>query len=133
MFRESILMHAVARIVFHGYINNIQASWVKMGHKGVVACLRAGVNDLGGTLMNESITRAAGAEHGQETSPAQMLSMIEEAKRVPRPRTTTYKDLDSEQLHIALNASELSAIVNSPAKRYERTERRKLYRSSAKV
>ena len=65
-FRESILMHAVARIVLHGLIDNIQASWVKMGHDGALACLSAGANDLGGTLMNESITRAAGAEHGQE-------------------------------------------------------------------
>src|SRR5690606_9944341 len=65
-FREVLLMHAVARLVLHPLIPNIQASWVKLGADGVAACLAAGVNDLGGTLMNESITRAAGASHGQE-------------------------------------------------------------------
>ena len=129
-FREAVLMHAVARIALHGHIKNIQASWVKMGHEGVVACLNAGVNDLGGTLMNESITRAAGAAHGQETSPEQMLKMIEEAGRVPRPRTTVYKELDNGRFDAALNADELSSVINNPAKKYERTERRKLYRSS---
>src|SRR5690606_13584679 len=70
-FREAVLMHAIARLVFHGLIHNIQASWVKLGPDGVAACLAAGVNDLGGTLMNESITRAAGARHGQEFGPEQ--------------------------------------------------------------
>ena len=132
-FREAILMHAVARIALHGHISNIQTSWVKMGHKVVIACLKAGANDLGGTLMNESITRAAGADHGQETSPKQMLSMIRDANRIPRPRTTTYQDLKPERLEIALDAGELSTIINNPAKKYERTERRKLFRSSASV
>ena len=75
-FREAVLMHAVARLALHPVIPNIQASWVKMGHEGVMACLNAGCNDLGGTLMNESITRAAGAAHGQETSPEEMHAMI---------------------------------------------------------
>ena len=67
-------MHAVARLALHPLIPNIQASWVKMGAEGVAACLHAGVNDLGGTLMNESISRAAGAAHGQEMPPASWSS-----------------------------------------------------------
>jgi FO synthase len=62
-------MHAVARLVLSPYITNIQTSWVKMGGKGAALCLQAGANDIGGTLMNESITRAAGAKHGQEFTP----------------------------------------------------------------
>ena len=68
-FREAVLMHAVARLALHPLIPNIQASWVKLGPDGAGACLQAGANDLGGTLMNESITRAAGAAHGQEMTP----------------------------------------------------------------
>ena len=89
-FREALLMHAVARLVLHPLIPNIQASWVKMGPEGVKACLHAGVNDLGGTLMNESISRAAGASHGQEMAPAMMEDLIRAAGRTPRRRTTLY-------------------------------------------
>ena len=67
-FREAILMHAVARLVLDPVITNIQASWVKMGPDGAALCLSAGANDMGGVLMNESITRAAGAAHGQESA-----------------------------------------------------------------
>ena len=112
-FRETILMHAVGRIVFFKLINNIQASWVKMGHDAVVASLHAGVNDLGGTLMNESITKAAGASHGQETHPAVMLKMIESAGRTPRLRNTLYGSIDSERLSIALKAKSVEPIVNN--------------------
>jgi FO synthase len=119
-FREAILMHAVARLVLHPSIGNIQASWVKMGHAGVHACLRAGCNDLGGTLMNESITRAAGSAHGQETSPARMIALIEAAGRRPRQRTTVYGDVSDERRHTGLNAPELTEVVNTPARRYER-------------
>lgn len=130
-FREAVLMHAVARLVLNPLIPNIQASWVKMGHAGVVACLNAGVNDLGGTLMNESITRAAGAEHGQETGPREMIAMIEAAGRRPRQRTTTYGPVAAERVEAGLNAAALTDIVNTPARRYERTERRELLRSRA--
>ena len=65
-FREAVMMHAVARLVLNSHITNIQTSWVKMGPAGVATCLDAGANDLGGTLMNETITRAAGATFGQE-------------------------------------------------------------------
>ena len=74
--RESILVHAVARLVLYPHITNIQTSWVKMGEAGALACLRAGANDLGGTLMNESITRAAGADHGQELPPARIEALL---------------------------------------------------------
>ena len=69
-FREAVLMHAVARLALHPVVANIQTSWVKMGPEGVRVCLQAGANDLGGTLMDETITRSAGASHGQEMSPA---------------------------------------------------------------
>ena len=75
-FREAILMHAVSRLVLNPVITNIQVSWVKMGELGSSACLQAGANDLGGTLMNESISRAAGASFGQEMSPEQMDRLI---------------------------------------------------------
>ncbi len=119
-FREAILVHAVARLALNPHITNIQASWVKLGHDGVVAALNAGCNDLGGTLMNESITRAAGAGHGQETSPERMVAMIEAAGREPRQRTTEYGDVDSTAARRGLDADELSMIVNTPARKYER-------------
>jgi FO synthase len=89
-FREAVLMHAVARLALYPLIPNIQASWVKMGPDGVKECLRAGANDLGGTLMNESISRAAGASHGQEMTPAMMEGLIHAVGRTPRERTTLY-------------------------------------------
>ncbi|MEA2857770.1 MAG: synthase [Methylobacteriaceae bacterium] len=92
-FREAVLMHAVGRLALHPYVTNIQVSWVKMGRAGLRACLRAGVNDLGGTLMDESISRAAGASHGQEMSPVEMEAIIAAAGRIPRQRTTTYGDV----------------------------------------
>jgi FO synthase len=89
-FREAVLVHAVARLVLHPYFTNIQTSWAKMGPEGVKACLNAGANDLGGTLMNESITRAAGAVHGQEMPPEKMEKTIRHIGRIPRQRTTLY-------------------------------------------
>ena len=73
--REAVLMHSVSRLVLSPGIENVQVSWVKMGAKGAAMCLRAGVNDLGGTLMNESISRAAGAKYGQEQAPQVPLSV----------------------------------------------------------
>jgi FO synthase len=89
-FREAVLMHAVARLGLHPFIPNIQVSWVKMGSEGVKACLRAGANDLGGTLMDETISRAAGASHGQEMAPGKMEELIRSIGRRPRERTTLY-------------------------------------------
>jgi FO synthase len=108
-FREAVLVHAVARLALHPHITNIQGSWVKLGHEGVRAMLGAGVNDLGGTLMNESITRAAGAEHGQETPPAVMRALIESAGRAPAQRTTLYGAVDPEIERKGLEAGPLSA------------------------
>ncbi len=128
-FREAILVHSVARLALHPHVTNIQASWVKMGHEGVVAALNAGCNDLGGTLMNESITRAAGAAHGQETSPQQMIEMIESAGRNPRQRSTAYGDVDQELIDKGMAAGELTDIVNTPAKKYERKRTHDLVRN----
>jgi FO synthase len=91
-FREAILMHAVARLALYPHFVNIQTSWVKMGPRGALAALDAGANDLGGTLMNESITRAAGALHGQELGPVAMEALIRGLgpQRPPRQRTTKY-------------------------------------------
>ncbi|MFD2272652.1 5-amino-6-(D-ribitylamino)uracil--L-tyrosine 4-hydroxyphenyl transferase CofH [Undibacterium arcticum] len=89
-FRETVLMHAVGRLALHPVIPNIQASWVKLGAEGVKACLRAGVNDMGGTLMNETISRSAGASHGQEMTAMEMEALLESIGRIPRQRTTLY-------------------------------------------
>jgi FO synthase len=89
-FRETVLMHAVARLALHPHIANIQASWVKMGPEGVKSCLQAGANDLGGTLMNETISRSAGAAHGQEMTPDMMEDLIRGIGRMPMQRTTLY-------------------------------------------
>ena len=89
-FRESVLMHAIGRLVLHPLLPNIQTSWVKMGGEGARICLQSGANDLGGTLMEESITRAAGASHGQEMTPAQLQDIAHDAGRVPLQRTTLY-------------------------------------------
>ena len=122
-FREAILMHAVARLVFHGLIENIQASWVKMGREGVAACLNAGVNDLGGSLMNESITRAAGSGHGQEWEPELMEARIHAAGRQPRMRTTLYGDAAQERRNAAFNAAPLAAVRGASAAKQQRRKR----------
>lgn len=83
-------MHAVARLVLHPHVRNIQASWVKMGADGVALCLQAGANDFGGTLMNESITRAAGGIHGQELTAGAMLERTAAIGRPLAQRTTLY-------------------------------------------
>jgi FO synthase len=89
-FREVVLMHAVGRIAYHGLIDNIQASWVKLGVGGARQLLQAGVNDLGGTLMDENISRAAGAEHGQGLEEADFREIVEPLGRRLEQRTTLY-------------------------------------------
>jgi FO synthase len=121
-YREAMLMHAVARLVLHPVITNIQTSWVKMGSGGAVACLAAGANDLGGTLMNESITRAAGAVHGQEMAPESMEALICSLGREPRQRTTLYADAPAARKAASFGAPELTEPVNTPARRYERQQ-----------
>ena len=128
-YREAVLMHAVARLTLHPHITNIQTSWVKMGPEGVKACLASGVNDVGGTLMNETITRAAGAVHGQEFPPADLEALIKSAGRTPRLRTTLYEDAALERREAAFAAGELEPVVNTPARRYEREEKRNLVRA----
>ena len=122
-FREAILMHAVSRLVFHGFIDNIQTSWVKMGEQGVAACLQAGVNDLGGTLMNESITRAAGTQHGQEWSPAIMERQIRKLSRVPRMRDTLYRDVSQERYRASFVDSGLIEVKNLKAGKRQSSKR----------
>jgi len=117
-FREVRLMHAVARLTLHPHIRSIQASWVKLGKEGVKACLRSGANDLGGTLMNESISRAAGTQHGQEMPPAAMEEVIRSIGRTPRQRSTDYGSVRSEMHGRGMSAAELAPIVlTAPRKR----------------
>ncbi len=89
-FRETVLMHAIARIAYHGLIDNIQVSWTKIGHAGATQLLQAGCNDLGGTLMNENISRAAGASHGQEMTEQSFREIVQPLGRTLRQRSTLY-------------------------------------------
>ncbi len=89
-WRETVLMHAVGRIGYHGWIDNIQASWVKLGVRGAQQLLQAGVNDLGGTLMDENISRAAGATHGQGITEEELRAVVNPLGRGLRQRTTLY-------------------------------------------
>lgn len=89
-FRETVLMHAIARIAYHGLIDNIQVSWTKIGKAGAAQLLQAGCNDLGGTLMNENISRAAGASHGQEMTEDSFREIVEPLGRTLRQRSTLY-------------------------------------------
>ncbi|HZZ24746.1 MAG TPA: 7,8-didemethyl-8-hydroxy-5-deazariboflavin synthase, partial [Roseiarcus sp.] len=116
-FREAVLMHAAARLALHPHITNIQTSWVKMGPQGAAACLNAGANDLGGTLMNESITRAAGAEHGQEFAPEAMEELIRSLGRTPEQRTTLYAPVPEERRAASLNAVVLAPVVLMPPRK----------------
>jgi FO synthase len=118
-FREAVLMHAVARLALHPVIANIQTSWVKMGRAGAAVCLNAGANDLGGTLMNESITRAAGAQHGEEMPPSEMEALIRDLGRTPRQRRTDYSDAPRAQHAASFAAQPLAPLVLTPAKAFE--------------
>jgi FO synthase len=113
-WREVQLAHAVARLALAPAIDNVQVSWVKLGEAGAAALLAAGANDLGGTLMNESISRAAGNEHGQELPPARMQAIAARAGRPARPRTTLYADAPAERVATALAAAPLAAVVQTP-------------------
>jgi FO synthase len=117
-FREAVLMHAVARLALNPLIPNIQTSWVKMGPEGAARCLQAGANDLGGTLMNESISRAAGTEHGQEFPPAAMEGLIRSIGRVPEQRDTLYRAVPESRREASFVAEELAPVVlTAPVRR----------------
>jgi FO synthase len=113
-FGEVLLMHAVGRLVLHPWVENVQISWVKAGPEGVKAALHAGANDVGGTLMNESISRAAGAGFGQEMPPERMEAMIRAAGRIPRQRTTLYGTPEPERVAASFGASPLAEPLNPP-------------------
>ena len=113
-FREVRLMHAVARLALHPHITSIQASWVKLGSAGVKACLEGGANDLGGTLMDESISRAAGALHGQEMPPEEMEALIRSLGRSPKQRTTLYGPVAPAVWAAGRNAAPLEPITLTP-------------------
>ena len=115
-FREALLVHAVARLALHPWITNVQASWVKLGPEGTREALAAGVNDLGGTLMNESISRSAGASFGQELPPERMEALIRSAGRVARQRTTLYAEPPEERVRASFGASPLAQPLNPPVK-----------------
>ena len=115
-YAETLLVHAVARLALHPWFENVQVSWVKLGREGVAAALRAGVNDLGGTLMNESISRSAGAQHGQEFPPEAMEALIRSAGRIPRQRTTLYADVPEERRAASFGAAPLAEPLNPPVK-----------------
>ena len=114
---EALLVHAVGRLALHPWITNIQASWVKLGPDGVRQALAAGVNDLGGTLMNESISRAAGSEWGQEMPPERMEELIRSAGRVPRQRTTLYDDAPEERVRASFGAATAGGAVQPEGSR----------------
>jgi FO synthase len=115
--REAVLMHAVARLALHPLITNIQTSWVKMGPEGAALCLNAGANDLGGTLMNESISRAAGTQHGQEFPPEAMEDLVRSIGRVPVQRDTLYRPAPEARRAVSFGAPELAPVVQTPPRK----------------
>jgi FO synthase len=120
--REAVLMHAVARLALHPLITNIQTSWVKMGPDGAALCLNAGANDLGGTLMNESISRAAGTQHGQEFPPQAMEALIRSIGRLPVQRDTLYRPAPEGRREVSFNAVELAPVVQTPPRKMQTAE-----------
>ena len=115
--REAILMHAVARLALHPVIPNIQTSWVKMGPLGAALCLQAGANDLGGTLMNESISRAAGTQHGQEFPPEAMEDLIYSIRRSPAQRGTLYGAVSQERRAHSFAAPKLTPVIQTSSRK----------------
>jgi FO synthase len=123
-----LLMHAVGRIALDPWFENVQVSWVKAGPQGVVEALNAGVNDLGGTLMNESISRSAGAAWGQELPPERMEELIRAAGRIPRQRTTLYGEAPSERVAASFDAAPLAEPLNPHVREADLPRRRELVR-----
>ncbi|WP_176082753.1 5-amino-6-(D-ribitylamino)uracil--L-tyrosine 4-hydroxyphenyl transferase CofH [Martelella sp. HB161492] len=119
-YREAMLMHAIARLALNPVLTNIQASWVKLGAEGLSDCLTAGANDAGGTLMEETITRAAGAVHGQEMAPHEFVEMIRALGRTPRLRNTLYETAPESRMQRAFQAPPLEPSINTLASKYDR-------------
>lgn len=117
-YREAVLMHSVARLVFGHLLARIQTSWVKMGLEGAAACLNAGANDMGGTLMNESITKAAGAKHGEEMPPEKMDQLASSIRRQARQRTTLYGAAPPIQISRSYGAPIIEKTNMTDAKNY---------------
>ena len=115
--REAVLMHAISRLALHPLITNVQVSWVKMGPEGSAQCLNAGANDMGGTLMNESISRAAGTQHGQEFPPEAMEALIRSIGRTPQQRDTLYRPVSDERRAVSFGAPELTPVVQTPPRK----------------
>ena len=124
-FAEAVALHAAARLILHPHIGNVQASWTKLGPDGARILLGAGVNDLGGTLMNESISRAAGAAHGQECPPERMDAVIAAAGRPAVQRTTLYGRPPADRIAASYGAPPL-ADAPTPAYDDQGLERPKL-------
>jgi FO synthase len=113
-WREAVLMHAVLRLTVGAVIPNVQASWVKLGREGALQMLSCGANDLGGALINESITRAAGAAHGQVWTPDGMSAAIVANGRVAQQRSTLYHPIECNQGQKLFEDSVIR-IANTPA------------------
>jgi FO synthase len=116
-WRETVLMHAVARLALNPVLPNIQVSWVKLGVDGAKSCLQAGANDLGGTLMNESISRAAGGGHGEELPPDAMDTLIQSIDRRPEQRTTLYEPAPESQRRASYDGASLLPITLTQARK----------------
>ena len=111
---ENFKMHAIARLMLAGWIDNIQVSWVKLGAEMAGEMLHAGVNDLGGTLMDESISRSAGADFGEELTPVEMVKLIRHADRVPVRRNTLYDTLETFADHDPVELGTLKPRPHDP-------------------
>jgi FO synthase len=116
---EHLRVHALSRVLLHGAIKNLQVSWVKLGFETSLACLQAGANDFSGTLMEESISKAAGATFGEYVSPEEFRARIRSIGRIPAERTTTYRirrnfDAVEEETSPAATLQILSAQIHAP-------------------
>ena len=129
-WRETVLIHSVSRLALHPLIQNIQTSWVKLGPIGASICLEAGANDLGGTLMNETITRSAGASHGQELPPGEMDALIKKLGRDPSQRSTLYGNVNKVQEAKSYNAMPLDDVVNNPVRKYSKKVKPQFFSTS---
>src|SRR4051795_3690216 len=116
-YREAVIMHSIGRLALHPLISNVQSSWVKMGPAGAALCLKSGANDLGGTLMNESISRAAGTQHGQEFPPHEMEALIRSIGREPMQRDTLYRQGAEEPRAASMTPADLKPVVLTPPRR----------------